>query len=107
MTKYEIMIAVIAITNLVLALFTFASNREKAGADKLAALEKTMREELGKHAAELRHLQAVAGRALNDEHLRDVYRDLKVISGQVNKLVGEQEQMNHLLRQLLARQLKA
>ena len=106
MSNYEILITVVALTNLVLALFTFVSNREKAGADKLAALEKSMRADLLKQSVELQELRNVANRALNEDHLRDVYSDLKAIAGQVNKMVGEQEQMNQLLRQLLSQQLR-
>jgi preprotein translocase subunit SecF len=106
MTKYEALVAVVALTNLVLALFTFFSNRAKAGADKLAALEKTVRTDLQKQAEELQELRAIANKALNEDHLKDVYNDLKGIAGQVNRMVGEQEQMNHLLRQLLSRQMK-
>ncbi len=106
MTTYEILIACVAVTNLSLTVLALLRARSMAATSRINDLEADLRRELKAHTAELAELRAVTQSALNYDHLAEVYGDLKAIAGQVHQLVGQQEQMNDLLRQLLAQQLR-
>jgi hypothetical protein len=107
MSTYEIVIACVAVTNLTLTILSLLSGRAKAASSKLTALETSLREDITRLTTELQSLKLSATAAVNHDHLAEVYRDLKGIAEQVHTLVGQQAQMNELMRQLLAKQLRA
>lgn len=106
MTQYEIIIAVVATTNLVLTLISLRAARAKVAESRLLALEESLRKELREHQEKLRAIDLASAQSLNYTHLNAVYVDLKAVAAQVATLVGQQETMNELLRQLLGQQLR-
>jgi predicted GTPase len=106
MTTYEIVIALVAITNLTLTLLALLRARSMAATSRINALEEDLRRELKAHTRELNEMKVATQGALSREHLDDVYGDLKNISQQVHQMVGQQSQMNELLRQLVGQQLR-
>lgn len=106
MTLYEIIIACIACTNLALTLGALHAARQKAATARLNLLETDVRGQLTAHADALHKLQTAAEGAIDHDHLEAVYGRLNAIAEQVHQMVGSQEQMNALLRQLLAQQLR-
>ena len=107
MSTYEFVIACVALTNLTLTILSLVAARAKAASSKLAELEDSLRQEMKDLKGDVQQLQVTATGAINHDHLAEVYRDLKGIAEQVHTLVGQQEQMNELMRQLLAKLLRA
>lgn len=106
MSTYEIVIACVALTNLTLTILSLLAARAKAASSKLVELEDALRRDIRALDTELHALKVAASGAVSHDHLADVYRDLKGIAEQVHTLVGQQEQMNELMRQLLAKLLR-
>ena len=106
MDKFEVFSGIVMATNLVLTLIAFYLSRQKVAAEKLDKLEEVLRDELQRHQIAIEEIRVAARGSLNTSHLSEVYKDLKHISEQVQHLSGQQEQMNELLRQLLAQQLR-
>jgi hypothetical protein len=106
MSLYEIIITCVAFTNLLLTLGALHAARQKAATARLDLLETDVRAQLAAHADTLHKLQAAAEVAIDHSHLEAVYERLNGIAEQVHQMVGAQEQMNALLRQLLAQQLR-
>lgn len=98
--------AAVMATNLVLTMMAFYLARQKVAAEKVDKLERSLREELQRHQVAIEEIRIAARGSLNTTHLNEVYQDLKHISAQVHQLSGQQDQMNELLRQLLAQQLR-
>lgn len=106
MSYYEIIIACIAGTNLALTLMALNAARFKAGTIRIDSLEENMRLQLKGHDALLMRLAATVERSLTQDHLTEVYRDLKSYSQQVHILIGQQSQMNENLRLLLSQMVR-
>lgn len=106
MSQYEIIIACVAMTNLILTLATLSAARAKAATTRIDALETTVMSRLHRHDEEIQRLRANGEVAVTHEHLAELYRDIKALSQQVHNLAGNQQQMNELLRQLLAKELR-
>ena len=110
MSVYEILIACVALANLLLALSTLHAARQKAASARLDSFEVATDHRLA--AADrrlvaidgaLHRLKALSEVAITHDHLTAVYNDLKGISQQVHTLLGQQQQMNDNLRLLLAK----
>lgn len=106
MSYYEIIIACVAMTNLMLTLLSLRASHTKAATARLDAMETRLHGRLTAHDEELAVLTAAVKAAVSQDHLAKMYRDINTLSAQVHVLVGEQRQMNDNLRQLLAQQLR-
>lgn len=97
MTLYEIIVAVVAVTNLVMNLVLFAATRHKAASAKVDEL-RTLVE---RHSLDLAALTASAERAPSHDDLASVYTAVNATRHIVERLAGEMEQMNSTIRLLL------
>lgn len=113
MTPYEIIVSCVAVTNLAFTLAVFQANRGKAASAKLQELGDELRTAIAAHAREstdrvhaqdvtLASLKATADKAPNHDDLAAMYAQMNATRQQVDRLVGELDQINSNLRLLLA-----
>lgn len=105
MTQYEVIIACVACTNLVLTLLGLYSGRHKATTARIEALERALRDELAAHDNDLTALKTARGAAITHDHLADVYKTVNTMARQLDTMAGEQQAMNLMLRQMVAAKL--
>ncbi|MCV2359647.1 hypothetical protein LNV08_11770 [Paucibacter sp. TC2R-5] len=106
MTFYEIIIACVALSNLLLTLLSLRASHTKAATARLDSMEASLKTRLDGHDDELANQAALLKTTITYEHLADVYREIKDLAEQVHTMLGEQRQITQLLRQLLSQQLR-
>ena len=103
MTPYEIIVACVAVTNLVFTLAVFQANRGKAAAARLAELEGRVNDGLQVQALQIAALRGGAEKAPSHTDLSKIYDQLNDTRSQIDTLAGSVEQMNANLRLVLAK----
>jgi hypothetical protein len=101
MTIYEYIIAAIACVNLMLTVYALLSRRGNDTAEKLDDLEREFTQRQAEHSTAIARLNLLADRALTNDDIRDLYRDVHLLSEKVHTMIGQQAQMNENLRLLL------
>lgn len=97
MTLYEIIVAVVAVTNLVMNLVLFSATRHKAATARVDEL----RAIVDGYALDMARLKAHTDTAPTHQDLGDVYGEINATRHLVERLAGEMEQMNSNLRLML------
>lgn len=103
MTLYEIIVALVAVTNLTMNLVLFAATRHKAASARVDELRVVVEG----HNIDLARLKAFADGAPTHQDLGDVYGEVNTTRHLVERLAGEMEQMNANLRLLLQQLVQA
>jgi uncharacterized protein YoxC len=101
MTPYEMIIAAVAVCNLILTLRVLASNKHKAGEARLNDLEAALRTRLEQHETRLTQLATLLDKVPTHDDLGDVYTELNKTTQAVSHLTGAVQQMDASLRLLM------